>query len=161
MHESPPGEPFSQVGANRQQCQTNKNTMKHILIKGLAALALLTFAVGCASSLQSKENLAVAAGFKTITPTKPNQIARLKSLPADKVTRVTHKGKTYYVLPDVANNVAYVGGPQQYQAYQQLRLARKLSNQNLEAAAMNQAAAEDNSWGAWGGWGGWPPMGWY
>ena len=137
-----------------------QNTMKHILTKGLAAIALLTLAVGCANSLQSKENLAVAAGFKTITPTKPNQIARLKSLPADKVTRVTHKGKTYYVLPDVANNVAYVGGPKQYQAYQQLRLARKISNQNLEAAAMNEDAASEN-WGGWGGWGGWPPVGWY
>lgn len=131
--------------------------MKHILIKSLAAIALLSFAVGCANSLQNKENLAVAAGFKTITPTKPNQIARLKTLPADKVTRITHKGKTYYVLPDLANNVAYVGGPKQYQQYQQLRLARKISNENLEAAALNQAAAADD----WGAWGGWPPMGWY
>ena len=134
--------------------------MKHILIKGLAAIALLTFAVGCANSLQNKENLAVAAGFKTITPTKPNQIARLKTMPAGKITRITHKGKTYYVLPDLANNVAYVGGPNQYQQYQQLRLARKISNQNLEAAALNQAAAADD-WGAWGSWGDWPQMGWY
>ena len=135
--------------------------MKHVLltIKGLAILALLTLAVGCASELQSKENLAIAAGFKTITPTKPDQIARLKSLPADKVTRVTHKGKTYYVLPDVANNVAYVGGPTQYQSYQQLRLARNISNQNLEAAAMNEDASMN--WDGWGGWGAWPAMGWY
>ena len=148
------------MGANRQQCQTNKHKMKHILIKGLAAVALLAFAVGCANNLHSKENLAVAAGFKTITPTKPSQIARLKSLPADKVPRVTHKGKTYYILPDVANNVAYVGGPSQYQQYKQLRLAKKLSNERLEAAALNQAAAADD-WGAWGSWGEWPQMGWY
>ena len=134
--------------------------MKHILIKGLVAVTLLAFAVGCANNLRSKENLAVAAGFKTITPTKPNQIARLKALPADKVTRVTHKGKTYYVLPDVANNVAYVGGPKQYQQYKQLRLAKKISNENLEAAELNQAVAADD-WGAWGSWGGWPQMGWY
>lgn len=135
--------------------------MRHILtaFKGLAVLALLTFSIGCANELQSKENLAVAAGFKTITPTKPDQIARLKSLPADKVTRVTHKGKTYYVLPDVANNVAYVGGPTQYQSYQQLRLAKKISDQNVEAAAMNEDASMD--WGGWGGWGAWPAMGWY
>lgn len=134
--------------------------MKHILLKGLAIVTTLAFTAGCANSLQNKENLAIAAGFKTITPTKPNQIARFQSLPADKVTRITHKGKTYYILPDPANNVAYVGGPKQYQSYQQLRLARKISNQNLEAAAMNQAAASED-WGAWGGWGGWPPGGWY
>ena len=133
--------------------------MKHIVVKCLAAVALLALVAGCANSLQSKENLAVAAGFKTITPSKPSQVARLKSLPPDKVTRITHKGKTYYVLPDVANNVAYVGGPQQYQSYQQLRFAKKLSDQKLEAAEMNEDATMN--WGAWGGWGAWPPMGWY
>lgn len=135
--------------------------MKHILTSGLAALALVALATGCAESLQSKENLAVAAGFKAITPTKPNQVARLHSLPPDKVTRITHKGQTYYVLPDVANNVAYVGGPKQYQSYQQLRLARQMSNQNLEAAEMNEDASMNMNWGAWGGWGAWPAMGWY
>ncbi|MEI8312543.1 MAG: hypothetical protein WCH98_17465 [Verrucomicrobiota bacterium] len=134
--------------------------MKHILTTGLAAITLLTLAVGC-TSLQDKENLAVAAGFKAITPSKPSQVERLKSLPADKVTRITHKGQTYYVLPDVANNVAYVGGPQQYQSYQQLRLARQMSNQNLEAAEMNDDASMNMNWGAWGGWGAWAPMGWY
>jgi hypothetical protein len=137
----------------------NYFTMKHLLTSGLAAFALLSLTVGCASGLHSKENLAIAAGFKTITPTKPNQIARLKSLPADKVTRVTHKGQTYYVLPDVANNVAYVGGPNQYQTYQQLRLQRKLSNERLEAAEMNEDASMD--WGGWGGWGAWGGAGWY
>jgi len=132
--------------------------MKHIVVKGLAALTLLALAVGC-TSLQSKENMAVAAGFKALTPSKPSQVARLKSLPADKVTRITHKGKTYYVLPDVANNVAYVGGPQQYQSYQQLRLAKQMSDQRLEAAEMNEDASMN--WGAWGGWGAWPAMGWY
>ena len=38
-------------------------------LKFLTAIALLAFAVGCASNdLQKKENLAVAAGFKVITP---------------------------------------------------------------------------------------------
>jgi hypothetical protein len=135
--------------------------MKYIVtsIKAVAAVAFLALAVGCASDLQSKENLAIAAGFKTITPSTPDQVARLKNLPVDKVTRVTQNGKTYYVLPDVANNVAYVGGPQQYQSYQQLRLARNISNQNLEAAAMNDDASMN--WGAWGGWGAWGPVGWY
>jgi hypothetical protein len=58
----------------------------------------------------------------------------------------------------VANNQAYVGGAEQYQAYQQLRLANKLSNQNLEAAQMNQMATMN--WGAWGGWGGYGGWGW-
>lgn len=135
--------------------------MKQILasFKCLTALAILALAVGCATDLQNKQNLAAAAGFKLITPTKPDQQAILAKLPADKVTPVKYQGKQYYVLPDAARNQAYVGGPKQYQSYQQLRLAQHLSNQNLEAAQYNAAAA---NWGTWGGWGygGWGP-GWY
>ncbi|WP_295580979.1 hypothetical protein [uncultured Lamprocystis sp.] len=128
-------------------------------LKGFIVIAFLALAAGCASDFQEKENLAVAAGFKAITPTKPDQAALLSTLPTDKVTQVTYNGKIYYVLPDVKNNQAFVGGPKQYQSYQQLRLARQISNENLEAAEMNQAAAMN--WGAWGGWGGMGGPGWY
>jgi hypothetical protein len=126
--------------------------MKLILtsLKYLTAIALAVLAAGCASDIQSKQNMAVAAGFKVITPVKPDQQAILPTLPAGKVTQITYQGKTYYVLPDVKNNQAYVGGPAEYQAYQQLRLAKQLSNENLQAAQMNQMAS--TNWGAWGGW---------
>jgi hypothetical protein len=127
-------------------------------LKFLVVIALGVFAVSCASETQEKQNLAIAAGFKIIAPKNAEQQSILNSLPAGKVTPVTYKGKRYYVLPDVPNNQAYVGGPDQYQAYQQLRLANKLSNQNLEAAQMNQMATMN--WGAWGGWGGYGGWGW-
>lgn len=130
-------------------------------LKFLTAIALGVLAVSCTSSTQEKENLAVAAGFKVITPKTAEQQARLAQLPAGKVTPVQHNGKTYYVLPDVANNQAYVGRASEYQAYEQLRLANKLSNDNLEAAEMNETASMSWGWGGWGGWGmGWGP-GWY
>jgi len=113
-------------------------------------IALIGFAAGCESNnLQKKENLAVAAGLRVITPKNAEQQARLAQLPADHVTPVKYNEKTYYVLPDAQNNQAYVGRAAEYQAYQQLRLVNKLSNQNLEAAEMNETAM----WG-WGGWGG-------
>ncbi|HYN78795.1 MAG TPA: hypothetical protein VES73_13515 [Lamprocystis sp. (in: g-proteobacteria)] len=121
-----------------------------------AAIAILGLVAGCAGDMQEKENLAVAAGFKAITPTKADQVKILQTLPTDKITPVNYQGKTYYVLPDVKSNQAFVGGPNQYQAYQQLRLARQLSNENLEAAAMNQQASMN--WGAWGGWGAGPGL---
>jgi hypothetical protein len=127
-------------------------------LKFLVVIALGVFAVSCASETQEKQNLAIAAGFKIITPKNAEQQNILNSLPAGKVTPVTYKGKQYYVLPDVPNNQAYVGGPDQYQSYQQLRLANKLSNENLEAAQMNQMATMN--WGAWGGWGGYGGWGW-
>jgi hypothetical protein len=87
-----------------------------------------------------------------VGPVSRGMAERSLRVPADKVTLVQKDGKTYYVFPDAANNQAYVGGPTQYQAYKQLHLANKLTNENLEAAEMNQDASMD--WGAWGGWGG-------
>ena len=128
----------------------------------IGAFALLAMAVGCTSlqtQTQSKENLLIAAGFKVISPHTAAQQQKLQALPPDHVTLVQIVGKTYYVFPDAANNQAYVGGPKQYQAYKQLRLANKLANENLESAEIYQDASMN--WGAWGGWGGPGWMGWY
>lgn len=143
--------------------------MKHIRAAGkiLITLVLLLFAAGCASSLKDKQNLAVAADFKVITPSKPDQQELLQKLSANKVTRVNYGGKTYYILPDLKNNQAYVGGPKQYEAYQQLLQVQRqnVKTARAEKAADNYAAeleqANNVNWGAWGGWGGWGPLGWY
>jgi len=136
--------------------------MKQIVsFQMISALALLALTVGCAttqSSTQNKESMLVASGFKTITPKTAAQQQKLQALPPGKVTMIQKRGKTYYIFPDPAHNQAYVGGPKEYQAYQQLRAANKLAAENLETAEMYQDAEMD--WGAWGGWGaGWGPMG--
>ena len=96
----------------------------------------------------------VAAGFKTLTPKNAAQQQKLQTLKTGQVTQVQKNGKTYYVVADPSQNVVYVGGPQQYQNYQQLRAQKKLADENLEAAEMYNDAAMN--WGAWGGWGvGW------
>jgi hypothetical protein len=134
--------------------------MKYLLtgLSPIGALALLFLTLSCTGvQTQNKENLLIAAGFKVIVPKTAAQQQKLKALPADKVTLVQKDGKTYYVFPDAANNQAYVGNPNQYQTYRQLRLENKLANDNLEAAEMNQDASMD--WGSWGGWGGMGRMG--
>ena len=137
--------------------------MKQIRIafKMISATALLALIVGCAtttSSTQNKESMLVASGFKTITPKTAAQQQKLQNLPPGKVAMINKKGKTYYIFPDVAHNQAYVGGPKEYQAYQQLRAENKLARENLETAEMYQDAEMDR--GGWGGWGaGWGPMG--
>src|SRR5215813_9375509 len=113
----------------------------------------LILGLGCAGmQTQSKENRLIAAGFKTVVPKTAAQQQKLQALPPDKVAMVQKGGKTYYVFPEAANNRALVGGPKQYQTYQQLRLANKLANENLETAEIYQDASMN--WGAWGGWGG-------
>ena len=133
----------------------NANALKSLVVAALMALAL-----GCASDDQNKQNLAIAAGFKVITPQNAEQASILVSLPDNKVTPISYKGHRLYVLPDKARHEAYVGRTQEYQAYEQLRLAQHLSNENLEAAQMNQMASMNYNWGAWGGWGGGWGWGW-
>ena len=125
----------------------------------ISSLALLTF-IGCSttqSNVQNKESMLIASGFKTITPKTPAQQQKLQKLPPDKVTMIQKKGKTYYIFPDPGQNRAYVGGPKEYQAYQQLRVTGKLVQENLESAEMYQDA--EMQWTLWGGWGVWGPMG--
>ena len=132
-----------------------------ILLKASTAIALLALVVSCASTqtaVENKESMLVAAGFKVITPKTAAHQQKLQQLPPGKIAMIQKSGKTFYVYPDAAHNQAYVGGPQEYQAYQQARLANKLAEENLETAEMYQDA--NMNWGAWGGWGmGWGGMG--
>ncbi len=116
----------------------------------IVAAALLTFVAGCATTNAPSENLLAAAGFQQRTADTPKKQEVLKSLPKNQLTLITWKGKNYYVQPDSTNpNIAWVGSPAEFQAYQQLRLAKQLSNENLMAAQMNQASMM--TWGgAWG-----------
>jgi hypothetical protein len=148
--------------------------MKHMSLpfKFLIAAVLLALAAGCATTAsQTKENALSAAGFKIITPATAIQEQKLKTLPVNKVTMIKKAEKIYYVYPDVARNVVYVGGPKQYQAYQQYRLEQNAADENLEAAKLNAddgpmdalQIREDQTmgWETWNGWGAWTPYGWY
>lgn len=110
-------------------------------------IALLALMVGCATT-NSNSDLLSAAGFKLFPADTPKKQELLKTLTPGKLTLITWKGKQFYVQPDIPNNQAYVGTPAEYQAYQQLRLAKQLSNENLMAAQMNQTAMM--GWGPWG-----------
>ena len=128
----------------------------------ILVLAVAIAMVGCASttqtSTQNKESMLVASGFKTITPKTAAQKQKLQNLPPGKIATIQKAGRTYYVYPDAPNNQAYVGGPKEYQAYEQLRATNNLAQENLETAELYQDSMMN--WGAWGGWGaGWGPMG--
>ena len=100
----------------------------------------------------------VASGFKVITPKTAVQKQKLQNLPVGQVTMMKKGKKTYYIFPDPAHNQAYVGGPREYQAYQQLRADKKLSREDLQDAEMYQDTAMQ--WSLWeGGEGVWGPMG--
>ena len=149
---------ISKTTANLEETKNMKQI--RVSFQMISATVLLALTVGCATtgSTQNKESMLVASGFKVITPKTAAQQQKLQKLPPGHVAMVNRQGKTYYIFPDAAHNQAYVGGPKEYQAYQQLRAANKLAQENLESAEMYNDASMN--WGAWGGWGaGWGPMG--
>ena len=137
--------------------------LRHILLATITAAGTVLL-VNCAStqtSTQNRESMLAASGFKSITPKTATQQQKLQKLPLGKVTMIQKKGKTYYIFPDPAHNLAYIGGPRQYQQYQQLRADNKLAKESLETADMYQDA--EMQWSVWGGWdagfGSFGPMG--
>ena len=124
-------------------------------------IALLAFMTGCATTAtfpQDKANMLVAAGFKTVTPRTAAQQQKLHQLQTGQVVTIQKNGRTYYIVADPHQNLVYVGGPHEYQAYQQMRAQRQLAQENLQTAEMYQDAAMQ--WDTWGGWGmGWGRMG--
>ena len=127
----------------------------------IGATVLLALMAGCATTTTSTQDTAsmlVAAGFKTITPKTAAQQQKLHQLQTGQVAMIQKNGRNYYIVADPPQNVVYVGGPTEYQGYQQLRVQRHLAQENVQTAAMYQDASMQ--WSTWGGWGvGWGRMG--
>lgn len=119
--------------------------MKKLLLPSL--LVGLLFATGCAS--QSKVTLLTAAGFRTVVPSTPAQIAQLKTMPQRKVIPVVKKGKTAFLYADASSNVLLIGNQKQYTQFQQYNLQYKIQRDQEATAALNADANAE--WGAWGG----------
>jgi len=104
---------------------------KRVLFIMIGATTLLAFMAGCATtpiaSTQDKANMLVAAGFKTISPKTAEQQQRLQQLQTGQVAQIQKNGRTYYIVADPTQNVVYVGGPTEYQNYQQMRAQRQLA----------------------------------
>ena len=112
-------------------------------------MALIALAVGCATSHPDRDRTAIAAGFKIVTPTTPDQKAIYAKLAKDTVTIVKYKGGTYYVMRDSTNGMALVGNSAQYSVYQEMRYQQRMNNEDLRE---DQIAELNNvDWGAWGG----------
>ena len=134
---------------------------KRVSVMMIGATVLLALMAGCATTTTSTQDTAsmlVAAGFKTITPKTAAQQQKLQQLQTGQVATINRQGRTYYIVADPHQNLVYVGGPHEYQAYQQMRAQHQMAQENLQTAEMYQDAAMQ--WGAWGGWGvGWGRMG--
>ena len=92
----------------------------------------------------------IAEGFKTITPKTTAEQQKLQALPPGHLAQITENDQTFYVFPDAANNRAFVGGPDQYQALVNYRLSQHLA---AEQPATSTAYADPSlGWDTWNGW---------
>jgi hypothetical protein len=121
------------------------------------ALALGMVAAGCATSsrVQQAETALVASGFRQVTSFTAEQQRLLNTLPADKLSTVKRKGQLYYVYPDHARHLAYVGTPDDYQTYLNLLRDRQALQDTRAEVEVRMTGFDDNvAWeAAWpGGW---------
>lgn len=113
---------------------------------------------GCAviekqEDMQVERTLA-AAGFDMRFADSPQQLRNTAGMTQRKLTPQLFKGRNIYIYADAEFcKCVYVGSEEAYQRYQQLALQKKIANERMQAAEMNQDAAMD--WGAWGPWGPW------
>ena len=120
---------------------------------GMAVATLVLVAGGCAAlrkdDVTSQEDLLSAAGFQMKLADTPQKVAHLETLTSQKLVPHTKDGKLLYVYADPEFcKCLFVGDEPAYQKYQQLALQKKLAQDRLNAAAMNENAAMN--WGMWG-----------
>ena len=120
----------------------------------IVAIALLVWAVGCASTRQAEqaeqtEQLLTEAGFKPLVASTEKQLTHLNTLTPDQFTVVKLKGKTFYMFPDPKRNLLFVGNPENYQSYQQILEYKKLAGQNYDMSALGEDTGGDDKWVEW------------
>lgn len=130
-----------------------------LLIKFLGVLALLAFVVGCETNAQFKESNLTDAGFKAVPAKTAAQQAHLKTLSTTKVTQVKRNGVQYYVYPDVAHNVLYVGKQPQYDAYRNNKAALA-SDRAFQTSAQSSFISNDAFYSSFDTWGPFEQLPW-
>ena len=127
--------------------------LRKVLLAVLPSAALLS---GCATPQQKvteREDLLTAAGFVPRPANTPERQAMLRTLPPNRFTQRTRGDSFTYIYPDpLVCGCVYFGDQAAYGRYRQDVLQRRLANDQLLAAQMNQDAAWD--WDPWG------PFGW-
>jgi hypothetical protein len=126
----------------------------HTRFSSISAFALLLLA-GCASNqtAQSVPDMLIASGFVVRTPNSTQQ-AKLQSLTAGQISVIqsqqTH-GLTLYVYPDWPNRRVLIGGPAQFQTYQQYRQSHNLAAENPPQVYRGPSSFDWRKWYSGGG----------
>lgn len=119
----------------------------------VASVAMLVslFVSACVSTIENKENMLIAAGFRTRPVDTQDKADALRALPPHKfVMKTQDNNQVVYLYADpTICKCLYYGNQDAYQAYQQMAFQQRIADQKLIAATMMQ----DTQWNYWGAWG--------
>ena len=120
---------------------------KDVRLLALALVAILPLA-GCATlrgvGAKDTEQMLAAAGFRAEAADTPAQLAKLESMPPLKLVPQSKDGEAVYAYADPYHcRCVYVGGPQEYSAYERLTEQQRIADQERAAAWR---------WGMWEPW---------
>ena len=118
-----------------------------IVFGGIATV--LYFASCAEMESTNTKSLLSAAGFHTITPTTDLQKKVYAEMPANKVERISMKGKTIYAFKDEGAGIAYVGHEAEYQKYKSLCIQQRVAQDYYMAYSMDPYYGH-RWYGAWG-----------
>lgn len=111
---------------------------RHGVLRALAGSVL--FAVGVtavAAAPRVDESQLLTLGFKVLVATTAVQEEWVQRLPPGKIRPMQRNGKKYFIYPDASRKQVFVGGPNEYAAYQQLHPESQTDAQ--DAAAKERA----------------------
>ena len=106
------------------------------LVAGWTFLVLVAMSA-VAAAPRIDENELLGLGFKVLVATTEVQQKWVKAMPPGKIRPMQRNGKKFFIYPDAPKNQIYVGGPNEYAAYQELHPA---SASNTQSAADKNAA---------------------
>ena len=89
---------------------------RSLLQRAVVVLAMLMIPWGAAAAAVDEAELA-KLGFKELVATTDVQKRWIADLPTGRIRPMQRTGKRFFVYPDAARNLVYVGGPVQYAAY--------------------------------------------
>jgi hypothetical protein len=124
--------------------------------------ALLLLSACASSAVPDTEQMLTAAGFQIRPADTPEKQAQLATLPPHRLLTERNDAsggpQLGYIYADPEGcHCAFVGDARAYQAFQQLAMQKRIADEHLRAAQMEQNAAMDWAWGP-GFWGPEPPI---
>jgi len=123
------------------------NSRRANLLNVLRALAASVFVAGAAAAATPRidEGQLSALGFKVLVATTTVQENWVRSLAPGQIRPMQRNGKKFFIYPDASRNQIYVGGPEEYEAYQQLHPESQQGSQEAAKRASEYRGKQDDA----------------